>query len=77
MGIRARRGNNIEGLETSAECKTQVALALERSLGFLTPLQFSRRAMKLQVSELCLSMFYATQYMFSICINNNLKYNYN
>jgi len=25
MGIRARRGNNIKGLETSAECKTQAA----------------------------------------------------
>ena len=57
------RGNNINGLETSAECKTQATFALEHSLGFLTPLQFSIKEMKLRVSELCLSMFYTTQYM--------------
>jgi hypothetical protein len=87
MGIRARLVNNIKGLETSAECKTQAAFALVHYLGFLMPLQFLRKVMNLRVSELCLSifyttqymfyttqcMFYTTQYMFSIYISNNLK----
>jgi hypothetical protein len=34
MGIRARRGNNIKGLETSAEYKTQAAFAVEHSSDF-------------------------------------------
>jgi len=75
MGIRARRGNNIKGLETPAECKTQAAFALEHSIGFLTLLEFSRKVMKLRVYELCRSMFYTTQYMFSMYISNNSKYN--
>jgi hypothetical protein len=70
LGTTTMRGNNIKGLETSAECKTQVAFALEHSLGFLTPLQFSRKVMKLRVSELCLSMFYTTQYMLCFIRHN-------
>ena len=66
MGIMARRGNNIKGLETSAECKIQAAFALEHSLGFMAPLHFPRNVMKLRVSKLSLSMFYTTQYMLSM-----------
>jgi len=64
MGIRARLRNNIKGLETSAECKTQAAFALEHYLGFLMSLQFLIKVMNLRVSELCLSIFYTTQCMF-------------
>jgi hypothetical protein len=70
LGITAMRGKNMKELETSAECKTQVAFALEHSLGFLTPLQFSRKVMKLRVSELCLSIFYTTHYMLCFIRHN-------